>query len=191
MNKKRIVVAMTGASGAILGIRALQILREQEVESHLILSDWAKRTIELETEYTVEQVEALADKIYPADNLAATISSGSFQTDGMIVIPCSMKTLSAIANGFSYNLVIRAADVALKERRKLVLVTRETPLSMIHLQNMLTLAQAGAIIMPPCIPYYNRPETVEETIDQIAGRALDLLGIANRSKQIWGNEHES
>ena len=186
--KKRIVVAMTGASGAVLGIRTLEILRKQGVESHLILSDWAKRTIELETDHTVEQVMALADAVYPAEDLAARISSGSFRTDGMIVIPCSMKTLSAIANGFSYNLVARAADVTLKERRPLVLVTRETPLSSIHLQNMLTLSQAGAVIMPPCIAYYNRPSTVEETVDQMAGRALDLLGIENNSKKIWRNE---
>ena len=185
--ERRIVVAMTGASGAVLGIRVLEILREQGAESHLILSDWAKHTIELETDFTVNEVMALADMVYPADDLAASISSGSFRTDGMIVIPCSMKTLSAIANGFSYNLVARTADVTLKERRPLVLVTREAPLSSIHLQNMLTLSRAGGIIMPPCITYYNRPTTVKETVDQTARRALDLLGVEGVLERVWRN----
>ena len=185
MTKKHIVVAMTGASGAALGIQTLRILRTQVIESHLILSNWARRTIELETDLMAEDATALADHVYQADDLSATISSGSFRTDGMIVIPCSMKTLSAIANGFSYSLITRAADVTIKEHRPLILVTRETPLSAIHLQNMLTLAQMGVFIMPPCVAYYNRPETVEETVAQTAGRAVDLLGIPNESKKAW------
>ena len=188
MENKRIVVAVTGASGAILGIRLLEILRELGVERHLILSSWACRTIELETDYTPDQVRALADVAYPEDDMAAAVSSGSFPADGMAVVPCSMKTLAAIANGFSYNLIARAADVALKERRPLVLMPRETPLSSIHLQNMLTASQAGAILVPPCIGFYTRPRTLEDAVDHLVGRVLDELRIPHQLYPRWGGE---
>ena len=185
MEKKRIVVAMTGASGALLGIRLLQELRKTGAETHFVLSDWARRTIELETDYTVEQVCALADVVYPADDLAASISSGSFQTDGMVIMPCSMKTLSAIANGFSYNLIARAAYVALKERRPLIVVPRETPLSSIHLRNMLSLSGDGAVLLPPCIGFYTRPKTLEDAVNHLVGKVLDELHIPHQIYPRW------
>lgn len=185
MEKKRIVVAITGASGAILGIRLLEALGQCGVERHLILSDWARRTIELETDYTPQQVLNLGDVVYPADDLAASVSSGSFQTDGMVIMPCSMKTLSAIANGFSYNLIARAADVALKERRPLVVVPRETPLSSIHLRNMLTLCEAGAMLVPPCVGFYTRPKSLEDVVNHLVGKVLDELRIPHELYRRW------
>lgn len=185
MEKKRIVVAMTGASGAILGIRLLQELRKSGAETHLIISDWARRTIELETDYTLEQVCAIADVVHPANDLAASVSSGSFQTDGMVIMPCSMKTLSAIANGFSYNLIARAADVALKERRPLIVVPRETPLSSIHLRNMLSLSGDGAILLPPCIGFYICPKTLDDVVDHLVGKVLDELRIPHQLYRRW------
>lgn len=185
MEKRRIVVGISGASGAILGIRLLQELRKADIETHLVLSDWAKRTIELETDYTIEEVCHLADQVHPAENMAACISSGSFQTDGMVLVPCSMKTLSAIANGFSYNLIVRAADVTLKERRPLVIVPRETPLSSIHLRNMLSLSGDGAILLPPCIGFYTRPKDLNQAIDHIVGKILDELRIAHHLYKRW------
>ena len=191
MKSKRIVVAMTGASGAILGIRLLEVLGQCGVERHLILSDWARRTIELETDYTPQQVLALGDVVYPADDLAASVSSGSFQTDGMVIMPCSMKTLSAIANGFSYNLIARAADVALKERRPLVVVPRETPLSSIHLRNMLTLSEAGAILVPPCVGFYTRPKSLEDVVGHLVGKVLDELQIPHTLYRRWESPSHS
>jgi 4-hydroxy-3-polyprenylbenzoate decarboxylase len=185
VEKKRIVVAITGASGAILGIRLLEALGQCGVERHLILSDWARRTIELETDYTPQQVLNLGDVVYPADDLAASVSSGSFQTDGMVIMPCSMKTLSAIANGFSYNLIARAADVALKERRPLVVVPRETPLSSIHLRNMLTLCEAGAMLVPPCVGFYTRPKSLEDVVNHLVGKVLDELRIPHELYRRW------
>ena len=181
---------MTGASGAILGIRLLQELRRADVETHLICSDWAARTIELETDTTFEAVCALADAVYANQDLAATVSSGSFHTDGMVVIPCSMKTLAAIANGFSCNLIARAADVTLKERRKLLLVPRETPLSSIHLRNMLSLSQDGAIILPPSIAFYSRPETLEDAVNHMVGKVLDMLEIPHALYTPWRTPDE-
>ena len=185
MGKRRIVVGMSGASGAILGIRLLQELQKADIETHLVLSDWAKRTIELETDYTVEDVCLLASRVHAADDMAACISSGSFQTDGMVLVPCSMKTLSAVANGFSYNLIVRAADVTLKERRPLVIVPRETPLSSIHLRNMLSLSNDGAILLPPCIGFYTRPKDLEQMIDHIIGKILDVLHVEHQLYKRW------
>jgi len=173
---KRIVVAMTGASGAIYGIRLLERLRELPVETHLIVSRWARVTIEQETELTYRQVKELADVVHGESDQAASISSGSFLTHGMVIVPCSVKTLSAIATGFAHNLVCRAADVTLKERRPLVLAARETPLSTIHLRNMLTLAEAGATIMPPMPAFYPRPREVDELVDHTVLRMLDQFG---------------
>lgn len=181
----RVVVGISGASGALYGITVLKYLKLCHVETHLILSRWARRTIELETDYTPEQVAALADCCYPADDMAAAVSSGSFTHRGMIIAPCSMKTLAAIASGFSDNLIARAADVTIKEGRRLVLLPRETPLSPIHLENMLKLARLGVVIMPPMPALYHRPATVEDVVSQSAGRALDLLGIKNDLFRRW------
>jgi 4-hydroxy-3-polyprenylbenzoate decarboxylase len=181
----RLVVAMTGATGAPLGIRLLEVLAELGVETHLILSDWARATIKLETEHTVNEVRALASHSYSARDLAAAISSGSFRTDGMVVCPCSMKTLSAIRIGFSDNLITRAADVTLKERRKLVLVAREAPLSEIHLDNMHYLARAGAVIFPPSVSYYARPASVDDMTNYVVGRIVDQLGIEHSMIERW------
>lgn len=183
----RIVVGISGASGAIYGITLLKYLQSAHVETHLIMSRWAHRTIELETEYTLEQVAALAHRCYRADDMAAAVSSGSFAHSGMVIAPCSMKTLAAIACGYSDNLIARAADVTIKEGRKLLLLPRETPLSAIHLENMLKLARLGVIIMPPLPALYHRPASVEAVVNQSAGRALDLLGIENDLFQRWGN----
>jgi flavin prenyltransferase len=181
----RLVVGMTGATGAILGIRLLEALGELGVETHLILSDWARATIKMETDITVEEVRAMASHSYSARDLAAGISSGSFRTDGMVVCPCSMKTLSAIRVGFSDNLITRAADVTLKERRKLVLVAREAPLSEIHLDNMHYLSRAGAVIFPPTVAYYARPTCVDEVTDYVVGRVIDQLGIEHSLISRW------
>ena len=185
MNPKRIVIAITGASGAILGIRILEELRRAEVETHLVISTWAERTIQMETNYTVEQVQNLASVCHPTCDLAASISSGSFYTDGMVIVPCSMKTLAAIACGFSDNLIARAADVTIKERRRLIIVPRETPLSSIHLHNMITLSNNGAIILPPCVGFYTRPNTVESIVNHISGKILDTLGIEHHLFPRW------
>lgn len=174
---RRLVVAITGATGTIYGIRTLQMLRQTDVETHLILSKWGARTLMHETSYTVDQVHGMATHTCAPNDQGAKISSGSFQTSGMIVTPCSMKTLAAIATGLSDNLVHRAADVTLKERRKLVLVVREAPLSEIHLENMLKLSRMGAVISPPVPAFYNRPQTIEEIVDQTVMRLLDQFGI--------------
>jgi flavin prenyltransferase len=184
----RLVVAMTGATGAALGIRLLEALGELEVETHLILSDWARATIKMETDSTVDEVRALASHVYSARDLAAGISSGSFRTEGMVVCPCSMKTLSAIRIGFSDNLITRAADVTLKERRRLVLVAREAPLSEIHLENMHYLARAGAVIFPPVVAYYARPASVAEATDYLVGRIIDQLGIEHNLISRWKDD---
>lgn len=181
----RFVVAMTGATGAALGIRLLEVLGQLGVETHLILSDWARATIKIETDTSVDEVRALASHAYSARDLAAILSSGSFRTDGMVVCPCSMKTLSAIRIGFSDNLITRAADVTLKEHRKLVLVAREAPLSEIHLENMHYLARAGAVIFPPTVAYYARPASVDEVTDYVVGRVMDQLGIEHSLIKRW------
>lgn len=184
----RLVIALTGATGAALGIRLLETLGELGVETHLILSEWARATIKIETDATVAEVRALATHSYSARDLAASISSGSFRTDGMVVCPCSMKTLSAIRIGFSDNLITRAADVTLKERRKLILVTREAPLSEIHLANMHYLARAGAVIFPPTVAYYGRPSSIDEVTDYVVGRVIDQLGIEHSMIDRWKDD---
>lgn len=174
----RIVVGITGATGAPFGIRLLELLHDlPEVETHLVLSKWAKTTLRLETPYTVRQVSELADFTYGTSDQAAAISSGSFRTDGMVIAPCSMKTLAAIRAGYADTLIARAADVVLKERRRLVLVPRETPLSEIHLENMLALTRMGAVMVPPMPVFYTRPASVADIIDHVAMRVLDQLGI--------------
>jgi flavin prenyltransferase len=183
--KPRLVVGITGASGAIYGIRLLERLRELDVETHLVVTSWARVTIEHETGYTLAQAKALADVTYGEGDQAAAISSGSFLVHGMVVAPCSTKTLAAIANGFSHNLVARAADVALKERRRVVLVVRESPMSSIHLRNMLTLSEMGVSICPPVPAFYNVPKTIDDIVDQTVVRVLDQLAFHVPASARW------
>jgi 4-hydroxy-3-polyprenylbenzoate decarboxylase len=182
----RVTVGITGATGAVLGIRLLERLSElPEVETHLVLSKWARTTIELETDYRVGDVAALADVLHSPANQGATISSGSFRTDGMVVVPCSMKTLAGIRSGYADDLVCRAADVVLKEHRRLVLVPRETPLSEIHLENMLALARMGVRIVPPMPAFYTRPESVADIVEHITDRVLDQLDLPSPGAKRW------
>jgi flavin prenyltransferase len=175
---KRIIVAISGATGAIYGIRLLQILQQiDEVETHLVMSSAARRTIVLETDYTVESVEASADRVYRSADIAAAISSGSFRSTAMIVAPCSMKTASGIATSYSDNLLLRAADVMLKDRRPLILLVREAPLHLGHLRLLVQIAEMGGIVMPPVPAFYHRPQTLMEVVDHTLNRALDLMGI--------------
>jgi 4-hydroxy-3-polyprenylbenzoate decarboxylase len=181
----KIIVGITGASGAIFGLRTLEALRSLEVETHLVLSRWARATISQETSFTPEQVEALASFVHSGENQAAPISSGSFKNDGMIVAPCSVKTLAAIRTGYSDNLLTRAADVTLKERRKLVLLARESPFSEIHLENMLALTRMGAVIFPPVPAFYNQPRTLDDIVHHIVGRVLDQFGLDLPDMSRW------
>jgi 4-hydroxy-3-polyprenylbenzoate decarboxylase len=173
----RLIVGITGATGTIFGVRLLQILEGSDVETHLVLSNWAARTLAHETEHTVEEVRRMATHSYQIGDQGASISSGSFLTRGMIVAPCSMRTLAAIATGQGDNLIHRAADVTLKERRKLVLLVRESPFSDIHLENMLKLSRMGVSIVPPVPAFYNRPQTIGDIVNHVVQRALDQLGI--------------
>jgi 4-hydroxy-3-polyprenylbenzoate decarboxylase len=183
---KRIVVAITGASGAIYGIRTLEILRERsDTETHLVISDSGRATIAQETRRSIEEVRSLADVVHPFRELGASIASGSFRTDGMLVAPCSIRTLSAIANCATGDLVSRAADVVLKERRRLVLLVRETPLHAGHLRLMLQATENGAIVMPPVPAFYAEPASIEALVDHTVGRALDLLGIDTELVSRW------
>jgi polyprenyl P-hydroxybenzoate/phenylacrylic acid decarboxylase-like protein len=181
----RIVVAMTGATGAAYGVRLLAALAALGVERHLILSRWAEVTTRQETGLSAREVGDMASVLYPRDNQAAALASGSFRHDGMIIAPCSMKTLSAIRHGYAEGLIVRAADVTLKERRRLVLMARETPLSDIHLENMLALSRMGAIIAPPVPAFYNNPQTIEDLIDHNVGRVLDLFGLEMPKLRRW------
>src|SRR5918992_5146341 len=184
----RVIVAITGSSGVIYGIKTLEILHGLKIETHLIISEWGERNIRIETEKTVDYVKSLATKIYNNSNMAASISSGSFRTDGMAIVPCSMKTLSSIANGYDDNLVSRAAGVCIKESRKLILVPRETPLSTIHLQNMIKLAQIGVVLLPAMPGFYHKPKTIEDLADHLVGKVLDQLGIEHNIFERWGGD---
>ncbi len=181
----RLVVGVSGGSGIIYGVRFLEVLRELKVESHLVMSPSARETLVLETDKRVKQVESLATKVYPFGDVAAALSSGSFRTDGMVIIPCSMKTLAGVASGYSDNLLLRAADVTLKERRRLVLVPRETPLSTIHIENMLRAANAGAIVVPAMPAFYDRPKTIDDIVNHLVGKVLDVLGIEHNLFRRW------
>lgn len=183
--KQRIVVGITGASGVIYGIRALQHLREMDVETHLILSEAARRNIGIETDFTIDQVVALADVVHDGGNIAAPVASGSFPVEGMMVVPCSIKTLSGIAHSYNDNLIVRAADVMLKEKRKLVLVVRETPLHRGHLKLMLAADELGAQIMPPFPAFYHRPETIEDILDQTVGKLFDAFNLSHNLFRRW------
>ena len=184
----KIIVAITGATGAIYGVRILQRLREAGAETHLVISRWGARTLLHETPFSREQVEALATVTYAPADMGAAISSGSFRTDGMVIAPCSAKTLAAVAHGFGENLVHRAADVVLKERRRLVLVVREAPLSDIHLENMLKLSRMGAVVLPPMPAFYNHPRTVDDVVDHTVSRVLDQFGLETSGAARWTGE---
>lgn len=184
--KRRIVIGMSGASGQIYGIRLLKALSTvTDVETHLVLSNWGKETICNETGYDISQVAALANYCHDISDLTAPIASGSFRWQTMIVIPCSIKTLSAISNSYDDNLLVRAADVTLKERRRLILVVRETPLHTGHLKLMLNVAEMGAVIMPPVPNFYSKPKNLNDLIDQLIGRLLDMSGIENELSPRW------
>lgn len=175
---RRIIIGISGASGFQYGYKALQILQSlPEIETHLVVSKGADMTRALETPYSREEVAAMADVVHPIGNLGAAISSGSFHTDGMLVAPCSMRSLAAIAHGYNDNLLARAADVALKERRRLVLMVRETPLNLAHLDNMKRVAEMGGIVFPPVPAFYQRPQTVDDIVIHSVGRALEMFGI--------------
>jgi flavin prenyltransferase len=184
----RLIVGITGATGTILGVRLLQVLKEHNMETHLILSNWGARTLVHETPYPVTRVQEMATKWYGSQDQAAAVSSGSFLTDGMVICPCSVRSLAAIAQGHGDSLVHRAADVILKERRKLVLVVRETPLSDIHIENMLRLSRMGAVIFPPVPAFYNHPKTIDDLIDQTVLRILDQFNLHLSSEDRWSGK---
>jgi 4-hydroxy-3-polyprenylbenzoate decarboxylase len=181
----KIIVAITGASGAIFGVRLLEVLKEMKVESHLIISKSANITIATETKYKISDVKKLADVCYNFEDISACLSSGSFKTDGMIIAPCSIKTMSSIAHSYCDNLISRAADVVLKERRKLVLMLRETPLHLTHLRNMVLAAENGAIIYPPVPAFYSNPETINDIVNHTIYRVLDLFDIDYVNLKRW------
>ena len=180
-----IIVAITGASGVIYGIRLIEVLKELEIENSLVISDAAKIVIESETDYCTEEIIKMSDEYYEFDDLTASINSGSFKADALAIVPCSMKTLSSIAHGYGDNTITRVADVNLKEKRPTVIVPRETPLRTVHLQNMLTLSQEGAIILPAMPGFYSQHDTVDDQIDFIVGKILDSLKIENDLFKRW------
>ena len=182
---RRLIVAMTGATGTIYGVRLLQALKQADVETHFVMSKWGARTLVHETPFTVEQVNGLAAEVHAVGDLGAPISSGSFVTLGMIVAPCSMRTLAAIAHGLGDNLLHRAADVVIKERRRLALAVREAPLSEIHLENMLKLARMGVVICPPMPAFYCKPQSIDELVDFSAARLLDAFDIHLDVRNRW------
>ncbi len=190
MGKRKIVVGISGATGIVYGVRILELLRLLEIETHLVVSQAGDRTRAEETDISAAQLRAMADVTYNINDIGAAIASGSFRTDGMIVAPCSMHTLAGIAQATSSNLLLRAADVCLKERRRLVLLTRETPLHSGHLRNMLLASEAGAVVMPPVPAFYTRPKSIGELVHHTAARALDLFGL-DAAWERWGEKQES
>jgi len=183
----RLVVGITGASGAIYGKRLLEVLRNKKIETHLVISEAAEKVIEHELEISKEDLEKLATHAYDVEDLTAPIVSGSFKTDEMVIIPCSMKTLAGISHGYSSNLILRAADVTLKEKRKLVLVPRETPLNTIHLRNMLNLAKQNVVILPAMPAFYHKPKSVDSLADYVVGKVLDILEIEHDLFERWAS----
>ncbi|MBI1775224.1 MAG: UbiX family flavin prenyltransferase [Proteobacteria bacterium] len=183
---QRLIVAISGASGAIYGVRLLQILQDQPVETHLVISDAARLTLAAETGYKLAHVESLAAVVHPNKDIGAAIASGSYPTLGMVVAPCSVKTLGEIASGVTQSLISRAADVVLKERRRLVLMLRETPLHLGHIRNMLAVSEMGAVVAPPVPAFYGAPHTLEEMVDHTLGRILDLFGLDAGTVRRWG-----
>ncbi|SKC62883.1 UbiX family flavin prenyltransferase [Maledivibacter halophilus] len=189
--KKRLIVGISGASGAIIGIKILkELMRCHNWESHLVVTKGGEKTINMETGYSLDEVKSMADVNYPIDDIGEAIASGTFKCNGMVIAPCSMKTLAGISSGYSDNLLLRAADVSLKERKKLALITRETPLSKIHLKNMMELSDMGAIIMPPVLSFYNKPKTIEDMTDHIVGKALDIFNIDYSRFKRWGQNND-
>jgi 4-hydroxy-3-polyprenylbenzoate decarboxylase len=188
--KKRLVIGIAGANGVIYGVRLLHHLRETDVETHLILSEAGRKNIEIETSYAADEVTAMATATYDNRDVGAALASGSFLTEGMVVAPCTVKTLSGIANSFTTNLLIRAADVTLKEKRKLVLLVRETPLHKGHLRLMTDAADLGAHILPPVPSFYHAPRTIEDILDQTIGKVFDFLGIEHHLFKRWGEGKE-
>jgi len=183
-----LIIGVTGSTGVIYGIRMLEVLKKLNIETHLVISEWAEKCISMETEHDVTYVKSLATTISDEKNMAASISSGTHKTDGMIIVPCSMKTLSSIANGYDETLVARAAGVTLKESRKLILVARETPLTAINLENMLKLARLGVIILPPVTEFYTNPSSIDSMIDHIVGKCLDQFNIEHDLFTRWGSK---
>jgi polyprenyl P-hydroxybenzoate/phenylacrylic acid decarboxylase-like protein len=189
---RRLVIAMSGSSAPQLGITLLDTLRTDPlIETHLVVTEAAHRSIVLESDSSVDDVKAMADVVYDASDYSASISSGSFQTVGMAVVPCSMSTLGSIANGVSASLAARAADVTLKERRPLVLVTRETPLNLIHIRNMVAVTEAGATVLPPTPAFYHRPESIQDLLDQTIGKVLDQFAIPHKLFERWTTPEDS
>jgi len=185
---QRLIIGISGASGVIYGIRALELLRSTDVETHLVMSKAAELTMAYETDYSSAQVRALADATYTVSDIGAAISSGSFRTEGMLIAPCSVRTMSEIASGVTTTLLSRAADVVLKERRRLVLMVRETPLHTGHLRTLLQLSEIGAVVMPPVPAFYTRPDSLEAMVRQSVGRALDLFDLAVEGVVRWGED---
>ena len=183
---KRIIVGITGASGVIYGVRILEVLSKLKIETHLIITKAGLKNLEIETSYTKNQLGSMASHVYDEEDLSAGLASVSFKVDGMVVAPCSIKTLSAIANSYSSNLLVRAADVMLKERRRLALLVRETPLHEGHLELMLRVARMGGIIIPPVPAFYHSPKTIEDLINQTVGKVLDLFSIDAKLFRRWG-----
>jgi 4-hydroxy-3-polyprenylbenzoate decarboxylase len=186
----RLIIAITGASGVIYGIRTLEVLKNLKIDTHLIITEWGGKNIQIETDTTTDYVKSLATRYYEEDNMAAPVSSGSFKVDGMIVIPCSTKTLASISNALDDSLVSRAASVCIKEQRKLVLVPRETPLSKIHLKNMTKLASANAIILPAMPGFYHRPKTMDDLINHLVGKVLDQFNIDHNLFKRWSERQQ-
>jgi len=182
----RVFLGITGASGVIYGVKVLELLRRAGVEIHLSVSKTAEKVIKLETDYDVQYVKSLADYIWDEGDLSAPPASGSFGIDAVAVVPCSTKTLAAIANGFTVNLIVRAAEVGLKERRRVVLVVRESPLSLVHIRNMELATMAGAVVMPAAPGFYTRPKSIDDLVTTFAGRVLDLLGVKHNFTPRWG-----
>ena len=183
---QRIIVGLAGASGVIYGVRMLSLLKEKGIETHLIISEAGKKNIEIETDYTADKVATMASCVYDDKDVGAAVASGSFMTDGMVVVPCTIKTLSGIANSYNDNLLVRAADVNLKEKRKVVLMVRETPLHKGHLRLMTEAADMGAHILPPVPSFYHQPKTIDDIIDQTIGKIFDYFGIAHNLFKRWG-----
>ena len=191
-NVKRLIIGMTGATGAIFGTRLLEVLADTDIETHLIVSKWAQQTLEHETPYTLDGLRDLASETYSTGDMGAKVSSGSFHTDGMVIVPCSLRSVASIAHGLSDHLVHRTADVILKEKRKLVVVAREMPLSTIHLENLLKLSQMDVTILPPMPAFYNHPESLDDMVDHIVMRILDQFDVARELVARWdGKMHNN
>ena len=189
--KKRLAIGISGASGACLAVKLLEAMQQQENwETHLVISGGARRTIEHETNVTVDFVESLATQAYSIHDIGANLASGTFKVEGMVIVPCAMKTLAGVVQGYSDNLLLRAADVNIKERRKLVMVTRETPLSSIHLRNMYALVNMGVTIMPPMLTYYNMPQTLDDMNNHIIGKIMSEFGMELHEFRRWGNHED-